>query len=97
VDWLSACRGPLGIDVARVRVDMVLRGEAAGAAAVRDAYRAVGVADAYHPHWDVVDAVDLIPFYAGPDAVDAWPGTPDTARRRLHLEGFLDEALAELG
>jgi aminoglycoside phosphotransferase (APT) family kinase protein len=96
VDWLSACRGPLGIDLARVRVDMVLRGEQAGAAAVLDAYRAVGVADADHPHWDVVDGVDLIPYYAGPVAVEAWPGTPDAAQRRLRLEGFLAEALARL-
>jgi len=97
VDWLAGCRGPLGIDLARVRVDLVLRGETAGAAAVLDAYRSIGADDAYHPHWDVVDGIDLIPYYAGTDAVADWPGTPDAVQRRERLEGFLAAALAELG
>jgi aminoglycoside phosphotransferase (APT) family kinase protein len=97
VDWLSACRGPLGIDLARVRLDMVLRGEQAGAEAVLGAYRVVGVSDAHHPHWDIVDAVDLVPFDRGEVAAAAWPGTPDAVARRERLEGFLAAALAELG
>jgi aminoglycoside phosphotransferase (APT) family kinase protein len=97
VDWLSACRGPLGIDVARVRLDMTLRGERVGAAGVLEAYVGAGVVEAYHPHWDVVDALDLIPWYRGPSGVDRWPGTPDAPRRRARLERFLAEALAALG
>lgn len=66
-------------------------------AAVLDVCRRLGVAGAYHPHWDVVDAVDLIPYDAGADAVDAWPGTIDAGRRWRRLERFLGAALAGLG
>ena len=65
-------------------------------AAILDEYRWVGVAGAHHPHWDVVDAVDLIPYYAGSGAVAAWPGTADAGARRERLERFIAAALAEI-
>jgi len=101
VDWLSGCRGPLGVDLARVRVDLALRGEWEAASEVLAAYRRVGAQDAHHPHWDVVDALDLLPYYRGRDAVAEWTGpagnSAAAAAVRRGLERFLGEAMAELG
>ncbi len=97
IDWVNGCTGPPGIDVARYRLNLALDHGMEEADAFRLAYRAAaGPEAADHPHWDVVDAVDAMPYYDGPDAVAAWPSGewPATARDRVEL--FLASALAEL-
>jgi aminoglycoside phosphotransferase (APT) family kinase protein len=91
VDWLSGCRGPLAIDAARLRLDLAMDGEPAVAAAVTAAFRR-SEHDVIDPFWDLVDAVDLLPFYDGFEAVDRW-GDPD---RRERLEGFVRDAVGQL-
>ena len=51
----------------------------------------------HHPHWDVVDAVDVLPYYEGDGAVAAWPGGAWPMEVRDRLETFLAAALALLG
>jgi aminoglycoside phosphotransferase (APT) family kinase protein len=87
VDWLSGCRGPFGIDAARLRLDLAIDGESEVAAAVTEAFSR-SEHDVIDPFWDLVDAVDLLPFYRGFDAVDDW-GDP---LRRDRLEGFVSDA-----
>ena len=91
VDWLSACRGPFGIDAARLRLDLTMDGRGVVADTVANAFRRSGH-DVIDPHWDLVDAVDLLPFYEGFEAVDRWE---DSAKRE-RLEGFMRRALGSL-
>lgn len=61
VDWATACWGPPGIDLARMRLNLAgdLGWEAADAFTA--AYAAAGgPAGDRHPYWDLVDAVDSL-------------------------------------
>lgn len=92
VDWLSGCMGPPGIDAARLRLDLTMEGNHDAVTAVTEACHAVGhhIVD---PFWDLVDAVDWLPFDQGLDTVDEW-GDPV---RRKRLEGFMRSAVDRLG
>jgi aminoglycoside phosphotransferase (APT) family kinase protein len=92
VDWLSGCRGPFGIDAARLRLDLTMAGDLETATATTDAFHRSGH-DVIDPYWDLVGAVDLLPFYRGYETVDRW-GNPV---RRARLEGFVKDALSRLG
>jgi len=99
VDWIGACTGPQGVDVSHLRLNLALAGDFTAVREVRAAYAAAAGAGATDlPHWDVVVAVDILPFYAGRDAVAAWPaGQPWTREGdRARLEIFLATALEEL-
>jgi aminoglycoside phosphotransferase (APT) family kinase protein len=97
VDWSAACRGPIGIDAARLRLDLTLAGRRNEAELVSSAVAARGDPDPAQPYWDVVDAVDALPFYPdGVHRVHTWPPDGDLARRGA-IEGFVAEALAGLG
>ena len=87
VDWLAGCRGPFGIDAARLRLDLTVDGEIEVAEAVTAAFRR-SEHDVIDPFWDLVDAVDLLPFYRGFEAVDTW----GDAARRARLERFVIDA-----
>jgi aminoglycoside phosphotransferase (APT) family kinase protein len=95
VDWLSACCGPPGVDVSHFGINLALDHDPAAVAAFRTAYeRAAG---RHHDRRrDVVGALDVLPFYAGSDDIDAWPASglvhPGSARTRI--EAFLASALA---
>ena len=89
VDWVDACLGPAGFDLAHLRVNLaVLHG--IGAEDV------VGDGD---PAWDIEAAFGYLDW-PSVEAIDAWRGPwphvrPDVARDRL--EGFMARALARLG
>jgi aminoglycoside phosphotransferase (APT) family kinase protein len=72
LDWLSGCLGPLAIDLAHLRSNLLMDEDPEAADAVLEAYRRAGSGDAWHPAWDVVDAVDFLPYWDEPGRVEEW-------------------------
>ena len=61
VDWPTAAWGPPGIDLARMRLNLVEEVTPASADAFLVAYRAAGGdLDDRHPYWDLLDAADCL-------------------------------------
>lgn len=90
VDWLSACRGPIGEDVGRVWINEVLEGDPQGGAAFRAAYAAEG--PAWDFRWEVQSVLDTLPAYESEEAVHGW-GDPVS---RVRLEASLALSLRQL-
>ncbi|WP_237535422.1 aminoglycoside phosphotransferase family protein [Streptomyces sp. SID3343] len=76
VDWSTGCVGPLGIDVARFRLNLALTHGVAVAEDFVAAYaKAAGREDVHHPYWDLLDAADLLVDWSEPEGGDelvAW-------------------------
>lgn len=72
VDWTTACRGPSGIDVAHVRVNLALDYGAEIAERLLPAYRRHSGTDPRHPYWDLLDAADLVRDMAAPRSAAQW-------------------------
>ncbi len=72
LDWLSGCVGPLAVDLAHLRVNLAMDHGEGAAAALLDAYSHLGPEDAWHPVWDVIAAVDFLPYNEGQRAVETW-------------------------
>ncbi|MDP2328817.1 MAG: aminoglycoside phosphotransferase family protein [Dehalococcoidia bacterium] len=90
-DWVNACNGPPGNDVAHCRVNLSALFGIAAAEEFREAYESVaGVSQ--HPYWDLLDALDTSPPASGQwnDAgrIDL---TNDVLRPRVeaYLEGLV--------
>jgi aminoglycoside phosphotransferase (APT) family kinase protein len=102
VDWFAACIGPRALDVAHLRVNLALAGDDLPATAVAAAYARSLDPPADAAHWELVDAIDLLPSDRGQRAVDAWPGEQpwwsggDSAIRTRFAE-YLSRALDEIG
>jgi aminoglycoside phosphotransferase (APT) family kinase protein len=97
VDWTAACRGPAAVDLARFRINLHLAGRAElEPSFIRSYRRAAGAAP--NPCWDVVDAVDMLPWDEGEEAVGSWRGPPGIVDpgARHRLESFLARALGSL-
>ena len=92
-DWLSGCIGPLAIDLAHLRNNLAMDHGHESADAVLHAYLARGRADAWHPGWDVVDAIDFLPYWLGARAVEDW--TWDQRPKATTQQRF-DEVLTRL-
>ena len=89
VDWPYACEGPAGIDVARFRLDLFLDGDTDSGDRFLGVYESAAPEYHHDPRWDLADAIDVLPFYDGEDAVTSWG---DDARR-IRLEAFIRRAL----
>ena len=62
VDWATAARGPAGLDLARMRLNLASRhGRAAADRFVELYVAAGGDSTARHPFWDLLDAADAMP------------------------------------
>lgn len=90
-DWVNACNGPPGNDVAHCRVNLSALFGVDAAEEFRVAYESIaGVSQ--HPYWDLVDALDT-----GPPAAGQWNDagrmdlTDDVLRPRVeaYLEGLV--------
>jgi aminoglycoside phosphotransferase (APT) family kinase protein len=69
VDWPTAAWGPPGIDLARMRLNLVEEVSPASADAFLVAYRSAGGdPEDRHPYWDLRDAADCL--IEGPDGSD---------------------------
>jgi aminoglycoside phosphotransferase (APT) family kinase protein len=61
IDWTTAAWGPPGIDLARMRLNLVEEVDPASEGRFLEAYRAVGGdPDDRHPYWDLRDAADCL-------------------------------------
>ena len=63
-DWVNACNGPTGIDVAHCGVNLAALFGVPVAEAFREAYEAVSGVE-QHPYWDLLDALDTGPPPSG--------------------------------
>ncbi len=90
VDWPTAAWGPPGIDLARMRLNLVEEVSPASADAFLVAYReAGGDPDDRHPYWDLRDAADcLIESPSGVSDIDD--------HDKAAFETWVASALAEL-
>ena len=96
VDWINACRGPAGVDVAHCRLNLTLMYGADCAARFLAAY--VDAADGfeYQPYWDLDCILGCGPtprFYLPWQAFGLPPIDEETLQRRLddHLGNVLDQ------
>ena len=92
VDWTTGCAGPVGIDLARMRMNLAweFEFELELGAGFLDAWREVADdPDAYHPYWDVLDAVDRLG--------DGEHHEEHRPERLARFEAYTARALAELG
>jgi thiamine kinase-like enzyme len=58
VDWVNACRGPAGVDVAHCRLNLALMYGVHHADDFLRAYAAAVDGYDHDPHWDIDDAMD---------------------------------------
>jgi aminoglycoside phosphotransferase (APT) family kinase protein len=90
VDWPTAAWGPPGIDLARMRLNLVEEVSPASADAFLAAYRAAGGdLDDRHPYWDLRDAADCL--IEGPSG-----GSDIDDHDKGRFETWVAAALAEL-
>jgi aminoglycoside phosphotransferase (APT) family kinase protein len=69
VDWVNACRGPAGVDVAHCRTNLAQMFGPAAADQFLDTYLEVADGFAYNPYWDVDSILDVClpqPSFYGP-------------------------------
>lgn len=59
-DWLTACDGPHGIDLARMRLNLAEGWNLELADEFRWSYQSVAGEDRVHPYWDLLDAADVL-------------------------------------
>jgi aminoglycoside phosphotransferase (APT) family kinase protein len=88
IDWPTAAWGPPGIDLARMRLNLVEEVGTPSAARFLDAYRAAGGdPDDRHPYWDLLDAADASIATSGRDDID----DHDKGRFEAWVAGVLSE------
>jgi aminoglycoside phosphotransferase (APT) family kinase protein len=89
VDWVNGCRGPAGIDVAWCRHNLANLHGLLAADEFLSAYKAAaGSAFEYHPYWDLMSVVELLP--GPPSMYEGWRASgvkisDDVMRERLDL------------
>lgn len=59
-DWLTACNGPYGIDLARMRINLAEGWSLELADEFRRTYQSVAGEDRVHPYWDLLDSADVL-------------------------------------
>ena len=90
VDWTTGCRGPLGIDVAQMRMNLAWEFDLELADAFLAAWRRVADdPDEHDPYWEVLDALDWLG--------DGEPDEEVTPERLTRFEAYTARSLAELG
>jgi len=90
VDWTTGCSGPVGIDLAHMRLNLAWEFDLAAADAFLDAWRAnADDPSEYHPFWDLLDAVDWLG--------DGEPNEPIPEGGLQRYESFVAATLSELG
>lgn len=96
VDWINACQGPAGVDVAHCRTDLALMYGVAAADEFLDLYSRAAPSFEYHPYWDVDSVLDM--SFPRPTWYSAWgelglsPLAPGELEARL--DAYLSAVLA---
>jgi Ser/Thr protein kinase RdoA (MazF antagonist) len=88
VDWTTGCQGPLGIDLARVRLNLAGDFGLDVAEGFLHAHTAVVGDDLHEPYWDLLDVADLLLDMPTPQC-------KREAERYARLEAWAARALAE--
>jgi aminoglycoside phosphotransferase (APT) family kinase protein len=89
VDWETVAWGPPGIDLARMRINLVEEIDPPSAAQFLEAYRAAGGdPDDRHPYWDLLDAADFL--------IDSSNRTDLEGHDTARFEAWVASVLAEL-
>ena len=70
VDWINACRGPAGVDVAHCRTNLAEMYGPAAADEFLTAYRDAANGFTYDPYWDLDSLLDMC--LAGPSYYPPW-------------------------
>jgi aminoglycoside phosphotransferase (APT) family kinase protein len=98
VDWINACRGPAGVDVAHCRTNLAQMFGLDTADQFLDAYLEVADGIEYDPYWDVDSVLDMcIPQ---PTFYEPWQQfgldiiAPEELRRRIEM--YLERVIARL-
>ncbi|WP_158892953.1 phosphotransferase family protein [Amycolatopsis anabasis] len=89
VDWTTGCIGPHGIDLARMRINLVQQYDIGVADRFLAGYRSASGQDRHHPYWDLLDAADSVLDEVEPETADdhvAWQ----------HFENWVERALLSL-
>ncbi len=95
VDWVNACCGPAGVDVAHCRTNLALMYGLPLADAFLDTYLQVADGFEYNPYWDVDSLLDVCfpqpKFYAPWAEFGIALVTPDALAERIdtYLEGVM--------
>jgi aminoglycoside phosphotransferase (APT) family kinase protein len=89
VDWTTGSRGPYGIDLARMRINLAIEYGVDISWRFAAIYRAVTGREARHPHWDLTDAADAVLDMPA-------PRTQEVADRYGRFEHWIAIALSEL-
>lgn len=95
VDWVNACRGAAGVDVAWCRHNLARMYGVSAADRFLDAYqRLAGPRFAYEPFWDLITVVELLP---GPPGVyEGWPAFGLTRLDEETIRARVDEYVSSL-
>ena len=59
VDWINACRGPAGVDVAHCRTNLAQMYGPDSADRFLDAYLDIADGFTYDPYWDIDSVLDM--------------------------------------
>jgi aminoglycoside phosphotransferase (APT) family kinase protein len=99
VDWVNGCRGPAGIDVAWCRHNLANLHSVNVADEFLAAYQSEAGSDfEYHPYWDLMTVVELLPgppsMYAGWSAAGHPPINRSTMRERV--DAYVASVVARL-
>lgn len=99
VDWVNGCRGPAGIDVAWCRHNLASLHGLLAADEFLSAYAAAaGPAFEYHPYWDLMSVVELLP--GPPSMYEGWRarGVPeiDDALIRQRIDLYIASVVTRL-
>jgi aminoglycoside phosphotransferase (APT) family kinase protein len=99
VDWVNGCRGPAGIDVAWCRHNLAsLHGLLAADEFLSQYSAAAGPAFEYHPYWDLMSVVELLP--GPPSMYEGWRagGVPeiDDALIRQRIDLYVASVVTRL-
>ena len=95
VDWVNACRGAAGVDVAWCRHNLARMYGVSAADRFLDAYQKLaGPRFAYEPFWDLITVVEFLP---GPPGVyEGWPAFGLTRLDEETIRGRVDEYVSSL-
>lgn len=87
VDWINACRGPAGVDVAHCRTNLALMYGTAAADQFLESYRQVADSFEYDPYWDLDSLLDMYmpqpTFYAPWEELGLGPLAAEELNRRV--------------
>ena len=89
-DWLTACRGPHGIDLARMRLNLAEGWSVEMAEEFRTSYRALFGEERVDPYWDLPDAADVLLDLPDRSPAQVLPG-------HGRFEEWVRQAVVELG